>query len=341
MWRSSLRSLSAPSTRAATRQHPALLASQASRSLASPTTTLLSASSSRTGSARYISNGDVSGYKSQVCAVLGAQWGDEGKGKLVDILAGHYDIIARFNGGANAGHTLVVDGKKFAFHLLPCGMLHEGKVNIIGNGIVLDLPTLFTELDSLTEAGIDYTGRLKISDRAHLLFDAHKILDGQQEAALGDANIGTTKRGIGPCYSSKATREGLRVCDLYDDRSMFEQKFRTLIAKMQVRLCCWPCSLVTLSFVCLRRLANISLSILYNAVCMQRRYYSPYNATPHSSKPHSPYYATPSLQQRQAFEYDVDGELAAYKQYAERIRPMVIDTQHYLNTALAAGKTVL
>jgi len=110
-----------------------------------------------------------------VCAVLGAQWGDEGKGKLVDVLAQRYDIIARYNGGSNAGHTLVVNGKKFAFHLLPCGMLYEGKSNVIGNGVVVHVPTLLKELDSLRAGGVDPTGRLKISDRAHLLFDFHQV----------------------------------------------------------------------------------------------------------------------------------------------------------------------
>jgi adenylosuccinate synthase len=175
---------------------------------------------------------DVSGYNSRVMAVLGAQWGDEGKGKLVDILAAHYDIVARFNGGSNAGHTLVVDGKKFAFHLLPCGMLYAGKINVIGNGVVLHTPTLLTELESLTEANICFHDRLKISDRAHLLFGFHRIVDGMQESALKGKSIGTTGKGIGPCYSSKATRNAVRVGDLLHWDS-FEQKTRKLCADMQ------------------------------------------------------------------------------------------------------------
>ena len=119
----------------------------------------------------------LSGLNSRVCAVLGAQWGDEGKGKLVDVLAKKYDIVARFNGGANAGHTLVVDGKKFAFHTLPCGMLSPGKLNVIGNGVVLHVPTMMKELNNLSDNGVDYKGRLKISDRAHLLFDFHQVGD--------------------------------------------------------------------------------------------------------------------------------------------------------------------
>lgn len=178
------------------------------------------------------SSPDVSGYKSKVCAILGAQWGDEGKGKLVDILAKRYDLIGRFNGGANAGHTLVVDGKKFAFHLLPCGMLYAGKRNLIGNGVVLDIPIMLSELKKLHDAGIDTKDRLLISDRAQLLFDAHKIIDGRQEDALGAQNIGTTKKGIGPCYASKANRNGLRAGDLLD-WDLFVTKHTTLIKSLQ------------------------------------------------------------------------------------------------------------
>jgi len=175
------------------------------------------------------------GINSGVCAILGAQWGDEGKGKLVDILAQDYDIVARFNGGANAGHTLVVEGKKFAFHLLPCGMLYEGKVNVIGNGVVLHTPTLLKELASLHDAGMDTTGRLKISDRAHLLFDFHQVIDGRQEEGLGAKNIGTTKKGIGPCYSSKATRNGIRVGELIEDFDTFTVRYNGLLADLQAQ----------------------------------------------------------------------------------------------------------
>lgn len=183
----------------------------------------------------FATNGDISGYDSQVCSVLGAQWGDEGKGKLVDILAERYDVVARFNGGANAGHTLIVDGKKFAFHLLPCGLLHKKPINVIGNGVVLHLPTMFKELASLDDAGIDYSGRLLISDRAHLLFDAHMAVDGAREDGLADAKkIGTTKRGIGPAYSSKAIREGVRVGDLLDF-DVFTENFTAMMRDMRSR----------------------------------------------------------------------------------------------------------
>ena len=164
------------------------------------------------------------GWGHSVCAVLGGQWGDEGKGKLVDILAADYDVIARFNGGSNAGHTLVVDGRKFAFHLLPCGLLHRDKVNVIGNGVVVHVPTLLRELDSLQDGGqfdqqaerAAHSQRLLISDRAHLLFDFHQTVDGLQESNLKADNIGTTKKGIGPAYASKATRNGIRVGELLD-----------------------------------------------------------------------------------------------------------------------------
>lgn len=143
--------------------------------------------------------------------MLGSQWGDEGKGKLADVLAADYDIVARFNGGANAGHTVVADGKKFAFHLLPCGLVYPHTKNLLGNGVVVDLESLFEELAPLDEAGIDWEGRLLVSDRAHLLFGFHKTIDGIMEERDTASAIGTTRKGIGPAYAVKAMREGLRV----------------------------------------------------------------------------------------------------------------------------------
>ena len=209
--------------------------SSSSSSSSSPATAGSSASSSS-------SLGRVHGYGHSVCAVLGGQWGDEGKGKLVDILAQRYDVIARFNGGSNAGHTLVVGGQKFAFHLLPCGLLYEDKVNVIGNGVVLHLPTLFTELDKLSKGGRwdeaterqRADKRLLISNRAHLLFDFHMQIDGAQEAQLSQHNIGTTKKGIGPCYASKATRNGIRVGELLDF-DHFTQRLQRLTASLQAQ----------------------------------------------------------------------------------------------------------
>jgi adenylosuccinate synthase len=160
---------------------------------------------------------DASGQTAKVCAVLGAQWGDEGKGKLADVLASKgFDVIARFNGGNNAGHTLVINGKRYAFHLLPCGLAYKHTLNLLGNGVVVHLPGLFKEIDSLS-AEMDPKGRLKVSDRAHLLFDFHQAVDAWQENARGPTmSIGTTKKGIGPAYTSKATRNSIRVGELVD-----------------------------------------------------------------------------------------------------------------------------
>ncbi|CAN4118584.1 unnamed protein product [Withania somnifera] len=152
---------------------------------------------------------------SQVSGVLGCQWGDEGKGKLVDILAKHFDIVARCQGGANAGHTIYnSEGKKFALHLVPSGILNEETICVIGNGVVVHLPGLFKEIDNLESNGVSCQGRILVSDRAHLLFDFHQEIDGLREAELAKSFIGTTKRGIGPCYSSKVIRNGIRVSDL-------------------------------------------------------------------------------------------------------------------------------
>ncbi|CAM9856521.1 unnamed protein product [Ectocarpus sp. 6 AP-2014] len=168
------------------------------------------------------------GHEGVVDVVLGAQWGDEGKGKLVDILSQNYNICARVAGGSNAGHTIVVGDKTFKFHLLPSGMLHPGTMGVIGNGVVVHIPTLLKEMKSLEEAGIDFEGRLKISDRAHIVFDFHQQVDGVQEGNLGRNKIGTTKKGIGPAYSSKIVRNGVRIGDLrfFDD---FKERFRALV----------------------------------------------------------------------------------------------------------------
>lgn len=172
--------------------------------------------------------------ETQVCAIIGSQWGDEGKGKLVDILSEDFDIVARCQGGSNAGHTIVVDGNTFAFHLIPSGILHPQTVCVIGNGLVVHLPTLFQELDVLREKGIQYEGRLKISDRAHLLFDFHQIVDKLSEEELAGEKIGTTKKGIGPCYSTKALRINLRVGDLLFFKH-FRENFKKNVENMQKR----------------------------------------------------------------------------------------------------------
>lgn len=178
--------------------------------------------------------GRLTGEGSNFCVVLGAQWGDEGKGKLVDILAQNVQLCARFNGGANAGHTLYVDGKKYAFHLLPCGMINRSCKNLIGNGVVVHVPTLMKELDDLKEFDPRALERVFISTRAHILFDSHQIIDGILEAEQGTNSIGTTKRGIGPCYSAKAIRNGLRFGDLLHFEE-FERRLRELIDWSQRR----------------------------------------------------------------------------------------------------------
>ena len=157
---------------------------------------------------------NLDGLSSQFTTVLGTQWGDEGKGKLVDILAGKYDICARFNGGSNAGHTVKAGGHKYAFHLLPCGVLYPSCTNVIGNGVVVHLQSLFKELKQLDDTGIDYSGKLLISNRAHITTNLHREADGFMEQLKGDSKIGTTKQGIGPSYATKALRNGLRIGDL-------------------------------------------------------------------------------------------------------------------------------
>ncbi|WOG98095.1 hypothetical protein DCAR_0417436 [Daucus carota subsp. sativus] len=170
------------------------------------------------------------GSLSQVSGVLGCQWGDEGKGKLVDILADHFDIVARCQGGANAGHTIYnAEGKKFALHLVPSGILNEETMCVVGNGVVVHLPGLFKEIDGLEASGVSCRGRILVSDRAHLLFDFHQAVDGLREAELANSFIGTTKRGIGPCYSSKVIRNGIRVGDLRH-MDTFPQKLDLLLA---------------------------------------------------------------------------------------------------------------
>ncbi|OCF45361.1 adenylosuccinate synthetase [Kwoniella heveanensis CBS 569] len=167
-----------------------------------------------------------------VSVVLGAQWGDEGKGKLVDILAAEADICARCAGGNNAGHTIVVKNAKgekttYAFNLLPSGLINPTVTAFIGSGVVVHVPSLFNELDTLERKGLKVSDRLFISDRAHLVMGFHQIVDGLKEIELGGSSIGTTKKGIGPAYSSKASRSGLRVHHLYDPS--FPAKFRKLV----------------------------------------------------------------------------------------------------------------
>jgi len=220
----------------------------------------------------------------KVSVVLGAQWGDEGKGKVVDLLAGGMQVVARCQGGNNAGHTVVVGDIAYDFHLLPSGVIHEGCTSLVGNGVVIHLPQFFEELEKNIAKGlIGWEERLKISDRAHLVFDFHQEVDGLQEAnrdsLKGHTKLGTTKKGIGPTYSSKMTRLGIRVVDLLDDFDDFSNKF-TILANDHIR-------------------------------------------------------KFPNL------EVDIDAELIRYKQLAERIRPLVVETVSFLHDRLAKGDKVL
>ena len=151
-------------------------------------------------------------------AVLGAQWGDEGKGKIVDLLSPAFAVVARPQGGHNAGHTVTVDGDEFILHLIPSGILHPGVTCVVGNGVVVDPAALFAEIDVLRDRGVDTAGRLLVSSRAHVILPYHRDLEAASEDRLGDQRIGTTSRGIGPSYEHKAGRCGVRIGDLADAR---------------------------------------------------------------------------------------------------------------------------
>jgi adenylosuccinate synthase len=157
--------------------------------------------------------------------VLGAQWGDEGKGKIVDLLTAHFSLVARYQGGHNAGHTVYVNGTKFILRLIPSGILHAGVTCVIGNGVVIDPQALFSEIDELTKNGVDVGDRIVVSDKAHLILPYHRDLDLLAEARRGERKIGTTSRGIGPAYEDKIARRGIRVGDLADPKGL-EQNIR-------------------------------------------------------------------------------------------------------------------
>jgi adenylosuccinate synthase len=159
--------------------------------------------------------------------VVGAQWGDEGKGKIVDYVAASFDYVARYAGGHNAGHTVIFDGRRFVLQLIPCGILRPGRHAVIGSGVVVDPAALIAELDTLQQAGIEVKGRLHISNRAHLILPLHRQMEKAAEAARGSAKIGTTSRGIGPAYEDKMARHGLRICDLMD-----EARFREKLGRL-------------------------------------------------------------------------------------------------------------
>lgn len=161
--------------------------------------------------------------------ILGAQWGDEGKGKVVDIYTEQADVVVRFSGGHNAGHTVVIKGEKYVLHLIPSGIMHEDKQNIIGNGVVVDPEALIEEIEDLKKRGINFNNRLFLSKRAHLIMPYHKLFDKHSEAKKGSKKIGTTGRGIGPSYADKMNRVGIRVCDLYDESVLKEKIFQNVL----------------------------------------------------------------------------------------------------------------
>lgn len=166
--------------------------------------------------------------------ILGAQWGDEGKGKLVDLLSGRFDYVVRYQGGHNAGHTILIGDRKFVLRLIPSGILHPGKIAVIGNGLVVDPLALIEEIDQLIAAGIDVGNQLRISNRAHIVLPSHRVIEKITEANPHKVPIGTTLRGMGPCYEDKAGRRGIRMADLLD-REYSAQAIESLVQDHRIR----------------------------------------------------------------------------------------------------------
>src|SRR5262245_17951714 len=163
-------------------------------------------------------------------AVIGSQWGDEGKGKIVDWLSNRADVVVRFQGGHNAGHTLVIDGTEYKLHLLPSGIVREGKLSVIGNGVVIDPWALLKEIEAVSAKGVKISPKnLMVADNANLILPIHQAVDRALEAARGKNSIGTTGRGIGPAYEDKVARRGIRVCDLADEALLKEKVERLLV----------------------------------------------------------------------------------------------------------------
>lgn len=167
--------------------------------------------------------------------VVGAQWGDEGKGKVIDLLTPDYNYVVRYQGGNNAGHTVVIGKEKFILHLVPSGILHKNKICIIGNGVVVDPKALIEEIGVLNSKGIETEGRLFVSEGAHVIFPYHKTIDELKEVKKGRSKIGTTKKGIGPCYADKVARSGIRMIDLLN-ASVFAEKLRLNLTEMNAIL---------------------------------------------------------------------------------------------------------
>ena len=154
--------------------------------------------------------------KGKTAVIVGAQWGDEGKGKIVDVLSENFSVVARYAGGHNAGHTVIINGKKFILQLVPCGVLRSGCRSVIGNGVVLDPIAFLKEVAALRETGVKVDGSLFVSNRAHVILPYHRMIELASENAPGRVKIGTTSRGIGPTYEDKMGRRGLRVADVLD-----------------------------------------------------------------------------------------------------------------------------
>lgn len=167
--------------------------------------------------------------------LVGAQWGDEGKGKIIDLLARKSDYIVRYQGGNNAGHTVCFGDDKVVLHLIPSGILHPKKICVIGNGVVIDLQALFDEIKMLSGRQVSVRGRLFVSDRAHVIFPYHRLLDQLREDSRGTEKIGTTKKGIGPCYADKASRLGIRIVDLLNPR-VFRERLKMILAEKNAML---------------------------------------------------------------------------------------------------------
>ena len=175
--------------------------------------------------------------------VVGAQWGDEGKGKVVDCLAERFDIIARYSGGHNAGHTIEFDGQQFVLQMIPSGILRSGKKAVIGNGAVVDPEALLKEIEALEQKGISVAGRLFLSTRAHLIFPFHRMVEEEAENSPWRARIGTTARGIGPAYEDKIGRRGIRVSDILEE-AQFRCLVETAVQEKQAALKAWGSDLV-------------------------------------------------------------------------------------------------
>lgn len=165
--------------------------------------------------------------------IVGAQWGDEGKGKVIDYLAGESDVVVRGQGGNNAGHTVVVGDKKYALHLIPSGILNPKTINIIGNGVVFDPEGFLQEIEKMEAQGVS-TENIKISDRAHVIFPYHKVIDALAEDSRGEEMIGTTKKGIGPCYMDKVERSGIRICDLMNKEVFIDKVTKQIQKKNEI-----------------------------------------------------------------------------------------------------------